>query len=374
VGVIVNTKARFKIQQNDERLVLREGVAVHSYYRPNAIRVILAGMNSSSRLFLLAFVGGCAVLVSLLIGISVGAAGASIADSISALFGNHKDTQLIRVVQDIRLPRVLGALLIGACLASAGTGFQALFRNPLVSPDILGVSSGAALGAVSAMALGLTGAALQAMAFVGGIAAVFIVIGLAKLLKYQGPVTLLLCGVVIAALLSALVSVAQMLADAQSTLPGIVFWMLGSLGNITHQDVFWLLTSYAIGFTALYSQRSALDKLALGDTTAFSLGVNLARSRWVCILGATLMTATTVAVAGMVGWIGLVVPHITRWLFGSNMKLNFVMSSLLSAAMLCVIDTLARSMFTIEIPIGVATAVVGLPLFMGCLLSKRGTP
>jgi iron complex transport system permease protein len=326
-------------------------------------------MYSSHRFLLLLFAGLLAMLASLLIGISVGAANPSVLASFYALLGVHPDSQFVSLVQDIRLPRVLGALFIGACLASAGSGFQALFRNPLVSPDILGVSSGAALGAVSAMALGYSSVIIQAMAFIGGITAVLLVTSLAQLLRYQAQLTLLLCGVVISALLSAMVSVAQMLADSQSTLPGIVFWMLGSLGNITHHDVAWLVFSYSIGMIALYSQREALDKLALGDTTAFSLGVNITRTRWICILAATLMTATTVAIAGMVGWIGLVVPHLTRWLFGHNMRVNFVMSSFISAALLCLIDTVARSLLTVEIPIGVATAVIGLPLFMACLLN-----
>jgi iron complex transport system permease protein len=329
-------------------------------------------MFSSHRLPLLLPIGTVAMLVSALIGISVGVSNESMGDSLAALFGHHSDSQLISLIREIRLPRVLGALLIGASLASAGSAFQALFRNPLVSPDILGVSSGAALGAVIAMSTGLSVFATQIMAFIGGLIAVVLVVGLAKLLRYQAQLTLLLCGVVIAALLSAMVSVAQMLADSQSTLPGIVFWLLGSLGSLTHQDVLWLLASYAVGFIALYSQNNALDKLALGETTAFSLGVNIAQTKWICIFGATLMTASTVAVAGMVGWIGLVVPHITRWLFGSNVKHNLVMSSLLSAALLCAIDTLARSLFSIEIPIGVATAVVGLPLFMACLLGAKG--
>jgi iron complex transport system permease protein len=329
-------------------------------------------MFSSHRFVFPLCLGAIAVLFSALIGISVGAANSSMANALAALIGTNPDSQLVTLIRDIRLPRVIGALLIGACLATAGSAFQALFRNPLVSPDILGVSSGAALGAVIAMSLGLSSVAVQAMAFIGGFLGVVLVVSLAKLLRYQAQLTLLLCGVVIAALLSAMVSVAQMLADTQSTLPGIVFWLLGSLGNLTHQDIAWLAASYLIGFSMLYSQSDAIDKLALGDTTAFSLGVNITRTHWICIFGATLMTASTVAIAGMVGWIGLVVPHITRWLFGNNMKLNLIMSSLLSAALLCFVDTLARTVFSIEIPIGVATAVVGLPLFMICLISTKG--
>jgi iron complex transport system permease protein len=288
-----------------------------------------------------------------------------------ALLGRHPDLQLSTLVQEIRLPRVLGTILIGAALACAGTSFQALFRNPLVSPDILGVSSGAALGAVAAMALGASPGVVQLSAFLGGLTAVSLVVGLSALLKLQSHITLLLAGVVMAALFSAVVSLIQVVADSQTTLPGIVFWLLGSLSNLSHRDVLFLACAYASGFALIYSQHRALDKLALGETTAYSLGVNLQRTRWLCIVGATIMTATTVAVAGIIGWIGLVVPHLVRWWIGPNVKTNLIVGSLMSAAMLCFIDTLARSLFSIEIPIGIATAVIGVPLFLITLIGAK---
>jgi iron complex transport system permease protein len=288
-----------------------------------------------------------------------------------ALLGKHPDLQLSTLVQEIRLPRVLGTLLIGAALACAGSSFQALFRNPLVSPDILGVSSGAALGAVAALALGAGQGMVQLSAFFGGLLAVSLVVGLSTLLKLQSHITLLLAGVVMAALFSAAVSLIQVVSDSQATLPGIVFWLLGSLSNVSHRDVFFLACAYALGLTLIFSQNRALDKLALGETTAYSLGVNLQRTRWICIVGATIMTATTVAVAGIIGWIGLVVPHLVRWWIGPNVRANLIVGSLMSAALLCFIDTLARSLFSIEIPIGIATAIIGVPLFLVTLIGAR---
>jgi iron complex transport system permease protein len=308
------------------------------------------------------------VIISAAYGLTVGAFDASPSDVLEALLGTHSDLVFTQAIQELRVPRVFGALLIGASLAIAGTSFQALFRNPLVSPDILAVSSGAALGCVAAITLKLDAATIQFAAFLGGLIAVALVLGLASVLRFPSTLTLLLSGVVLSALFAALVSLMQMLADSQSTLPGIVFWLLGSLSNLTKVDGLWLSISYLTGFGLIYSQHRSLDKLALGDITAQTLGVNVRRTRWLCILGATLVTATTVAVAGMIGWIGLVVPHITRLLVGANVRTNLIVGSLLSAALLCFIDALSRSLFLIEIPIGIATAVVGVPLFIGTVL------
>jgi iron complex transport system permease protein len=307
-------------------------------------------------------------LMSAVYGISVGALDTNVHDVVTALLGTHSDMNFTQVIREIRLPRVLGALLIGASLTIAGSSFQSLFRNPLVSPDILAVSSGAALGCVAAITLRLDPAIIQLAGFLGGMVAVGLVLALSNLLRFPSNLTLLLSGVVLSALFAALVSLIQMLADTQSTLPGIVFWLLGSLSSLTQIDVLWLCLSYIVGFILIYSQGRALDKLALGETTAQTLGVNLTKTRWLCILGATLATATTVAVAGMIGWIGLVIPHITRLLVGDNVKANLIIGSLFSAALLCFIDALSRSLFLIEIPIGIATAIVGVPLFIGTVL------
>jgi iron complex transport system permease protein len=312
------------------------------------------------------------LLTSAVYGLTVGAFDASPMDVLKALMGTHSDLAFTQAIQQLRLPRVLGALLIGASLALAGTSFQALFRNPLVSPDILAVSSGAALGCVAAITLKLDAATIQLAAFLGGLMAVALVLGLASVLRFPSTLTLLLSGVVLSALFAALVSLMQMLADTQSTLPGIVFWLLGSLSNLTKIDILWLFISYLAGFGLIYRQHRSLDKLALGDITAQTLGVNVRRTRWLCILGATLVTATTVAVAGMIGWIGLVVPHITRLLVGANVRTNLIIGSLLSATLLCFIDALSRSLFSIEIPIGIATAIVGVPLFIGTVLRSSG--
>jgi iron complex transport system permease protein len=324
--------------------------------------------NNFVKYALLGFTGLTACFVA---GLSLGAFKASVSDVFAALIGQHADNQLTMLIQSIRLPRVLGAMLIGACLALAGTTFQSLFRNPLVSPDILAVSSGAALGAISAMAAGYDGIVMQLSAFAGGLIAVSLVTLFASILNMGSSLTLLLAGVVLSALFSAGVSIIQMLANTQTVLPGIVFWLLGSLSNLTMKDVGWLSAAYIAGFIIIFSQHRALDKLALGEATAFSLGVNLKKTRMLCILAATIITAATVATAGIIGWIGLVVPHMVRFVAGPSVKINLLFASLLGAGLLSLIDTLARSSLGVEIPIGVATAFIGVPLFVFTLVKTR---
>ena len=321
------------------------------------------------------------LLLSLLLGLSFGAFNASVGDSLRALVskvGNLRvgvptegltvDKDLADLMLYIRLPRVLGAALIGAALAAAGSSFQALFRNPLVSPDILGVSSGAALGAVIAMLMQLDSTLIQIFAFAAGLATVFIVSALGA---SSQKMPLLLAGVVISALMAAMVSAVQVLAPSSSVLPGIVFWLLGSLGNLTLLQVLLLFIAYCVGLGILLAQSNHIDKCSLGDTTAQTLGVNLQSTRLWVIIAATLMTASTVAVAGIIGWVGLVVPHITRRTIGASMKANLIIGSLFGAAFMALMDTLSRSLFVIEIPIGIVTAVIGVPIFLIAILRSK---
>ena len=307
------------------------------------------------------------LLISMLIGLSFGAFNATAGESLRALFSNafpgitQSDSELASLMLHIRLPRVLGAALIGAALAAAGSSFQALFRNPLVSPDILGVSSGAALGAVVAMLMQFNSTLIQTFSFAGGLMTVLLV---AVLGSSSQKMPLLLAGVVISALMAAMVSAAQILAPASSALPGIVFWLLGSLGNLNLAQVLFLLVTYCVGLSLLLIQAGHIDKFSLGDTTAQTLGVNLRATRLWVIFAATLMTASTVAVAGIIGWIGLVVPYITRRTIGGSTKSNLIVGSLFGGAFMVLMDTLSRTLFEIEIPIGIVTAVIGVPVFL----------
>jgi len=278
------------------------------------------------------------------------------------------------VILAVRGPRVLAALAVGAVLAAAGTAYQALFRNPLVSPDILGVSSGAALGAVLGIWLSLGVVAIQALAFAVGLLAVVVVYLLGTALRRHDPIlVLVLAGVVIGTLLGSCVSLVKYLADPYNQLPAITFWLLGSLAAVTAGDVGAILPAVVLGLVPLYLLRWRMNVMTLGDEEAQALGVDTRRVRLAVVAGATLMTAAAVSLSGIVGWIGLLVPHVGRLLVGPDFGRLLPASILLGAGYLLAVDTLARTMASLEVPLGVLTALLGAPFFVWVLArSRRG--
>lgn len=276
------------------------------------------------------------------------------------------------VVFGIRLPRVLAAVTVGAALAAAGAAYQQLFRNPLVSPDILGVSSGAALGAVFGIFLGLDVLSIQLLAFAIGLGTVAVVYAIAGAVRGHDPIlTLVLSGVLIGALGGAGVGLMKYLADPYNQLPAITFWLLGSLAAIAPADIHGTIPVVLVGLVPLWLLRWQLDVLSLGDEEARSLGVNPTRVRLAVIMGATLVTAAVVAISGVIGWVGLLVPHLARLLVGPRFALLLPASLLLGAGYMLAIDTLARTAARIEIPLGILTAVIGTPVFLWILLRTR---
>ena len=276
------------------------------------------------------------------------------------------------VVFRVRGPRVLAAMAVGAALAAAGSAYQGLFRNPLVSPDILGVSSGAALGAVLGIYLSLGVAAIQGLAFAVGLGAVAMVYLIAAMLRrHEATLVLVLAGIVIGTLLGSCVSLIKYLADPYNQLPAMTFWLLGSLAAITPADLLTVLPGVAIGLGPLVLLRWRMNVMTLGEEEAQALGVDTGRLRLVVVSAATLMTATVVAVSGVIGWVGLLVPHLARLLVGPDFRRLLPGAMLLGAAYLLAIDTLARTMARIEIPLGVLTAVVGTPFFIWLLATTR---
>ncbi len=278
------------------------------------------------------------------------------------------------VIRDIRGPRVLAAMLVGAGLAASGAAYQGLFRNPLVSPDILGVSSGAALGAVLGIFAALPVVAIQALAFAGGLLAVAAVYALAAAIRGRDPLlVLVLGGVVIGALLGSGVALMKYLADPYNQLPAITFWLLGSLSAVTRADLAALAPPVAAALVPLVLLRWRLDVMTLGDEEAASLGVAVPVVRVAVVAAATLMTAAAVSVSGIVGWVGLLVPHLTRLMVGPAFARLLPTAVVLGAAFLLAVDTLARSLGTIELPLGVLTAVIGTPIFLWLLaFGRRG--
>lgn len=270
------------------------------------------------------------------------------------------------------MPRVAAALLVGAALAAAGASYQALFRNPLVFPDILGVSAGSGLGAVAGIFLSLPVAAIQASAFVGGMAAVGFVTLVASMVRNTDrTLTLVLIGVVIGALAGAATPLLKVMADPYDQLPAITFWLLGSLAAITTEDILPALPIVLIGLVPLALLRWRINVLSLGDEEARALGIEVGRTRFLVIAAATLITASVTALAGVVGWVGLVIPHIARMLVGPGFGRLLPVSVLIGAGYLLVVDTLARTIAQVEVPLGILTAVIGAPFFVWLLARGR---
>jgi iron complex transport system permease protein len=276
------------------------------------------------------------------------------------------------VVFNIRGPRVLAAMAVGATLAASGSAYQGLFRNPLVSPDILGVSSGAALGAVLAIYFSLGVVGIQALAFAVGLGAVAAVYAIGTSLRHHDPVLILvLAGVVIGTLLGSAVGLMKYLADPYNQLPAITFWLLGSLTAITAADLRAILPAILLGLIPLYLLRWRMNLMTLGEEEAQALGVDTHRTRIAIVSGATLMTAAAVSVSGIIGWIGLLIPHFARLLVGPEFGRMLPTSMLLGAGYLLAVDTLARTISNIEVPLGVLTAFIGTPFFIWLLASSR---
>lgn len=282
------------------------------------------------------------------------------------------DPAIETVVLQIRGPRVMAALLVGAALAAAGAAYQNLFRNPLVSPDILGVSSGAAVGAVLGIFLSLGIMAVQSMAFAGGLAAAGMVYLVARTVRGHDPLlVLVLAGVVLGSLLGACVALMKYLADPYNQLPAITFWLLGSLASVDARDLRVAGPLLLAGLLPLWLLRWRINVLSLDDEEARALGVETRSIRLVVIIGATLMTSAAVAISGVIGWIGLVIPHFARLLTGPDFSRLLPVSVLLGAGFLVAVDTLARSIGNIEVPLGVLTAFIGTPLFLWQLAGAR---
>ncbi len=280
------------------------------------------------------------------------------------------------IVMQVRGPRVLAALVVGAALAGSGAAFQNLFRNPLVSPDVLGVSSGCALGAAAGIFMALPIAAIQGLAFGGGIAAVALVLAIgARVRGHDRVLTLVLTGVVVGSLFGAGLAFAKYVADPYNQLPALTFWLLGSFGGVQPRDLAFALPLAIAAMAPLMLLRWRVNLLSLPDDEARALGVDVARLRIGIIAAATLATSMSVAIAGVIGWVGLVVPHAARLLVGAEFSRVLPMSAVLGAAFLLLVDTLCRSVASTEIPPGVLTALVGTPAFIGLLaFTYRRTP
>jgi iron complex transport system permease protein len=328
-----------------------------------------SGFNYKSLLLLLIFLLFAIFLVS----IAVGRYFLPVDTVFGALFlHNSSESVVNNIIFNIRLPRVLAAMLVGAALAVSGAAFQGLFKNPLVSSYQLGVSSGAGFGAALAITLGGGAVFIQSSAFLFGIVAVSASFAMSRIYKGSSALTLVLSGIIVGSFFSALVSFMQYIADPNETLPAIVFWLMGSLSSVTASTVQVAIPLILVGIVGIVLVRWRINILSMGEDEARALGIDLRLFVAIIVACCTIATASAVCISGIVGWVGLIIPHIGRMLVGPDYKKLIPVSALIGASYLVLIDDIARSLTAGEIPLGILTALVGTPFF-GYLLWKSKT-
>jgi iron complex transport system permease protein len=268
------------------------------------------------------------------------------------------------VFYNIRLPRILLACMVGCCLSAAGASYQGIFRNPMAAPDILGASAGAAFGAALAILLYGSSRIITISAFVFSLITVALVYMISSKARGSKTLGLILSGIIVGALFSAGTSYIKLVADPSDQLPAITYWLMGSLSGTKLDDVIFAAIPMLVGLVPLMLLRWRINILTFGDDEARTMGVNPKLIRMIVIVCATLVTATSVAFSGMIGWVGLVVPHLTRRLVGNNYRYLMPASMLFGALFLLLVDNVSRNLLTTEIPLGILTAAIGAPFFI----------
>ncbi len=278
------------------------------------------------------------------------------------------DYAMYSVVINIRLPRILAALLVGAALSTAGAAYQGMFQNPLVSPDILGASAGAGFGACLAIYLSLGSGMVTILAFAGGLIAVLVAYVVSRLTKGSATLSMVLAGILVGSLFSASTSYIKLVADTNEQLPAITYWLMGSLAGATMNDVIFAGIIIILGTLPIFLLRWRMNVLTLGEDEAKSMGVNTNRLRFVVIVCATLITAVAVSISGIIGWVGLVIPHFCRMLFGYDYRRIIPAAIIMGGGFLLLVDDVSRTIATTEVPIGILTAFIGAPIFAYLLM------
>lgn len=351
------------------------GVAVESV-------PVTGAFGSRRRAAIIAGMACIAVLLVLFV-VSLGMGRSSIPpQTVLGILGQHFfglpgefDAGQVTIVTNIRLPRVIAAVLVGSALAIAGASYQGLFKNPMVSPDILGASAGASFGAALSLLLNASNQVVQIAAFCMGFVAVILTYFSSKRVGRGANMTLLLvlCGLIVGTLFQAFVSIIKYTADPDSKLPEITYWLMGSIAKVTWDSLKVFMVPYLLGAVPLVLLRWRLNTLAFGDAEAESLGVNVAALRAVLIVCSTLLTSAVVAIAGVVGWVGLIIPHLVRFITGPDNRVVIPLSLVFGASFLIIVDTCCRSLMASEIPLGILTSVIGAPFFFIILLrTQRG--
>lgn len=303
----------------------------------------------------------------ILVSLSIGRYPLKILDIISFIFtGKSSDSNVAVVLMNVRLPRITAAIVAGAALSVAGAAYQGMFRNPMVSPDILGVSSGAGFGASLAILLSLNIIGIQILSFTFGLAAVFLSYSISKSIgkSHDKTLMLVLSGMVVGTLFTSLISLMKFLAETDTKLPAITFWLMGSLAGVNTSDLKVVVPVVLAGIIPLLLLGWRLNVLSFGEEEAMSLGLNTERFRFIIILCASLITASVISITGHIGWVGLIIPHLARNIIGPDNKYLIPFSFLIGSSFLLLVDDLARSISSLEIPLGIITSIIGAPFFL----------
>lgn len=294
-------------------------------------------------------------------------------DVMNFLIGNlEQDTASYNVLYHIRIPRILLSYLIGVALSASGAAYQSLFHNRLVSPGVLGVNSGACVGAGICILMG-SGVAMQTItSFSTGILAAFLALLIQKCAKSKSPIVLVLAGIVVSALMNSIIGIIKYIADEKNKLASITFWMLGSIADAEINQVYLLLPFVAVCCTVILLMSWRLNAMSLGEKEALSVGINYKSERLLIICCSTLLTSVTVSISGSIDWIGLIIPNISRSVVGSDNRKMLPITLLLGGIFMTIVDTLARSISPNEIPLGIITGLFGSVIYFFILISKRG--
>jgi len=279
--------------------------------------------------------------------------------------------QIEAVVFQIRLPRVFAAMLVGAGLSAAGATFQGVFRNPIVSANILGVSAGAGFGAALGILLTFSYMWISFSAFIFGAAAVLISYLISRRVKHNPTLGMVLAGIIIGGLFVSATSYIKLVADPNGVLPAITYWLMGSLASIRIQDVLYAAGPILSGLVVLFIFRWKINVITMGEDEARTMGVNTTLLRLLLVAGATLITAACVSISGMIGWVGLVIPHCARMIIGHDYRKMLPASMLMGAIFLMIVDDIARLMSTSEVPLGILVSFIGAPFFLYLIISRR---
>ena len=314
-----------------------------------------------------------ALIIAMVLAVCIGKYAVTPSESLGILFGmgNGVSEMTRNVVMELRVPRILASVLVGAALSMSGAVYQGVFKNPLVSPDYLGISSGASIGAAAGILLSLSTALISMYAFAGGVAAMLLTMSIPALLRNNSNIMLVLAGVIVSSLMSSVLGFIKYLADPNTQLASIVYWTMGSFAYVTLRELLTILPVVAVPALVLTLISWWIDVLSMGETEARALGANVGLVRTIALGCATLMTAGAVCLAGNIGWVGLIVPHFARLTVGPSNRRLLPLTAVLGGLFMLLVDSLTRTIGVTEMPVSILTGVIGAPFYCWLLYRQR---